>query len=324
MIPIFQNEARKNLTGNARELWIAGIENFNQQKVNLLTIKNKLGYKEDDQINVSINNAIESNDKFIQWLEEESKTKTGPSGIGKENYTWYQQNVHLLPMTWEDEVRLLQRELDRSWSSLMLEEHNNRNLPELEAANTPEEFKVLSIDFAEKGGVTNVGILSEGINYQVNDTVVFDDSIESSFKATAKVSRISGPDISEVSYSSLTRSNIEFYPAGKGLFVGIASTSLELKNNTLVNVGGLSTTDANLKGSYNIGISSDKLELTQDISAPISTDDDFISFFPVRGNLRSVRENDVFKVGIGTEQIKVLNVDAVSYTHLTLPTKRIV
>ena len=44
MIPIFQNEARKNLTGNARELWIAGIENFKQQKVNLLTIKNKLGF----------------------------------------------------------------------------------------------------------------------------------------------------------------------------------------------------------------------------------------------------------------------------------------
>ena len=169
-----------------------------------------------------------------------------------------------------------------------------------------------SIDFAEKGGVTNVGILSEGINYQVNDTVVFDDSIESSFKATAKVSKISGPDISEVSYSSLTRSNIEFYPAGKGLFVGIASTSLELKNNTLVNVGGLSTTDANLKGSYNVGISSDKLELTQDVSAPISTDDDFISFFPVRGNLKSVRENDVFKVGLGTEQVKVLNVDELS------------
>ena len=75
------------------------------------------------------------------------KNKTGPSGIGKENYTWYQQNVHLLPMTWEDEVRLLQRELDRAWSSLKLEEHNNRNLPELKPANTEEDFKILT----EKG-----------------------------------------------------------------------------------------------------------------------------------------------------------------------------
>ena len=168
------------------------------------------------------------------------------------------------------------------------------------------------INFAEKGSVTRVGILSEGANYQINDTVVFDNSIDSSFKATAKVTELSGPDISQVTYSTTTRSNIDFYPAGKGLFVGIASTSLELKNNTLVNVGGLSTTDANLRGSYNIGISTLKLELTQDIEAPSSTGDDFISFFPVRGDLRSVQENDVFKVGVGTEEIKVLNVDSAS------------
>ena len=43
-----------------------------------------------------------------------------------------------------------------------------------------------------------------------------------------------------------------------------------------------------------------------------STGDDFISFFPVRGDLKSIRENDVFKVGVGTEQIKVLNVDELS------------
>ena len=45
-------------------------------------------------------------------------------------------------MTWEDEVRLLQRELDRAWSSLKLEEHNNRNLPELKPANTEDDFKI--------------------------------------------------------------------------------------------------------------------------------------------------------------------------------------
>ena len=43
--------------------------------------------------------------------------KQGPSGIGKDNYTWYQQNVHLVPMTWQQEVDLLQRELDRAWAN---------------------------------------------------------------------------------------------------------------------------------------------------------------------------------------------------------------
>ncbi|MBF27351.1 MAG: hypothetical protein CMB90_00500 [Flammeovirgaceae bacterium] len=143
----FLEQARKNLIGNAKELWDAGIQNLRQQRDNLILIKTSLELEDDNIINDEIDEAINSTDKFISWLEEESKNKTGPSGIGKENYTWYQQNVHLLPMTWEDEVRLLQRELDRAWSSLKLEEHNNRNLPELKPANTEDDFKILT----EKG-----------------------------------------------------------------------------------------------------------------------------------------------------------------------------
>ena len=143
----FLEQARKNLIGNAKELWDAGIQNLRQQRDNLIVIKTSLELDADNIINDEIDLAINSTDNFISWLEEESKNKTGPSGIGKENYTWYQQNVHLLPMTWEDEVRLLQRELDRAWSSLKLEEHNNRNLPDLKPANTEDDFKILT----EKG-----------------------------------------------------------------------------------------------------------------------------------------------------------------------------
>ena len=143
----FLEQARKNLIGNAKELWDAGIQNLRQQRDNLIVIRTSLDLDADNIINDEIDLAINSTDNFINWLEEESKNKTGPSGIGKENYTWYQQNVHLLPMTWEDEVRLLQRELDRAWSSLKLEEHNNRNLPDLKPANTEDDFKILT----EKG-----------------------------------------------------------------------------------------------------------------------------------------------------------------------------
>ncbi|MEC7858618.1 MAG: hypothetical protein VX706_04400, partial [Bacteroidota bacterium] len=140
----FLYQARTNLIGNAKELWIAGIQNLRQQRDNLIVVRSKLNLASDHEINKEIKNAINSTEKFIVWLEEESSKKTGPSGIGKENYTWYQKNVHLLPMTWEDEVRLLQRELDRAWASLKLEEHNNRNLPELSPANSPQDFKKLT------------------------------------------------------------------------------------------------------------------------------------------------------------------------------------
>ncbi len=91
-----------------------------------------------------ITQAQPATETLIAWLEEEAPRKTGPSGIGKDNYTWYQQNVHLVPLTWEDEVRLLKRELDRAWSSLKLEEHRNRKLPLLLAASTPEEYDALA------------------------------------------------------------------------------------------------------------------------------------------------------------------------------------
>jgi len=35
--------------------------------------------------------------EFAAWLNQQAPSKTGPSGLGKENYTWSQQHVHLLP-----------------------------------------------------------------------------------------------------------------------------------------------------------------------------------------------------------------------------------
>ncbi len=90
----------------------------------------------------AITQAIEATAGFVIWLEAEASLKTGPSGIGKENYTWHLQNVHLIPMTWEDEVQLLKRELSRAHAALKLEEQRNRNLPPLSEISSPEEFEV--------------------------------------------------------------------------------------------------------------------------------------------------------------------------------------
>ena len=145
VIPPFLVQARGNLTGNARDLWVAGIENFKQQVRDLDQIAGKLqGYKTQSKFTSALENAKKATKDFIMWLKEQAPGKTGPSGIGKDNYTWYQQNVHLLPLTWEEELQLLQRELDRAWSSLKLEEQHNKHLPSMTAANTPEEFARLT------------------------------------------------------------------------------------------------------------------------------------------------------------------------------------
>jgi hypothetical protein len=144
VIPPLMQQAKQNLTGNARELWIAGIRNIRDQRDSLANLAETVGESGSIALDDAIAAAAVATDDLVQWLEAEASNKTGPSGIGKENYTWYAQNVHLVPLTWEDEVRLLKRELDRAWSSLKLEEHRNRNLAPLVAAATPEEYAALA------------------------------------------------------------------------------------------------------------------------------------------------------------------------------------
>ncbi|MCH8135541.1 MAG: hypothetical protein IIB77_06145 [Proteobacteria bacterium] len=149
ILPLMR-QAQKNLTGNARELWIAGIRNIEDQGLELDALKKKLGNDASEALVDAIANARAATDELVLWLEKEADNKTGPSGIGKENYSWYAQNVHLVPLTWEDEVRLLKRELDRAWSSLKLEEHRNRNLPPLVAAATAAEYEALANRSADR------------------------------------------------------------------------------------------------------------------------------------------------------------------------------
>ncbi len=144
VIPILNEQAKINLTGNAKDLWIAGIRDIDRQVKDLILILNYPDVKNNQALVISINEAIESTENFLDWLKTESLKKDGPSGIGKENYTWYQQNVHLVPLTWDDEVMILKRELARAWASLKLEEHKNRNLPNLLPASNPEEYDLIA------------------------------------------------------------------------------------------------------------------------------------------------------------------------------------
>ena len=142
IIPL-NEQAKLNLTGNAKELWIAGINDIQSQNDDLNELLTKPGVKQDSDLQNIINQSMASTEKLVKWLEAESYKKTGPSGIGKENYNWYAKNVHLVPMTWDDQVVLLKRELSRAWSSLKLEEHRNRNSPMLIEANTVEDYDAL-------------------------------------------------------------------------------------------------------------------------------------------------------------------------------------
>ena len=144
VIPPLMRQAQKNLTGNARDLWVAGIRNIVRQGEILDEMRDNAEGEGNAELMQAIADARAATDVLAAWLEEQAPSKTGPSGLGRDQYTWYLQQVHYVPFTWAEEVFLLQRELDRSWSSLKLEEHNNRELPGQVGAATVEEYEALA------------------------------------------------------------------------------------------------------------------------------------------------------------------------------------
>jgi len=138
-IPPLLEQARDNLTGNARDLWVAGIRNIEDQARDLQQLAVDAADAGAD-FQAALAGALSATQQFAAWLKEQEPSRTGPSGVGRENYTWYLRNVHLVPLSWEEEVSLLKRELDRAHAMLKLEEHHNRELPPQAPIASPDEY----------------------------------------------------------------------------------------------------------------------------------------------------------------------------------------
>jgi len=164
MIPALLAKAKENLmASNARDLWVYGEEELRNQSQTLasleagtLTVRTLAEHQQADlsgtsqELRAAVAGARRATEEFVAWLEKQAPTKTGLSGVGKESYTWYQQNVHFIPYTWDEEVVLLRRELGRAQSALRLEEHHNRNLPPLEPATDAAAFDKMAHDRLDK------------------------------------------------------------------------------------------------------------------------------------------------------------------------------
>ncbi len=141
-IPTLLRQARVNLArGNAKDLWVGAVKTFEEQHEALLELK-KLGIaaRSDAALLASIDASAGATAQFTEWLKVEAAKKTGPSGIGKANYTWFLKNVLLVPLTWDEEVTITRRELARSHTSLRLEEQRNKDLPPMPVMESRDAY----------------------------------------------------------------------------------------------------------------------------------------------------------------------------------------
>ncbi len=142
-IPGLLQAARVNLSGaNASDLWVGGVRAFDEQVETLAQLASRVGGSHAG-LSEAIATARGATEAFASWLRTEAPKKTGPSGIGKDQYTWYLRNVLLVPLSWEEEVTITKRELARAHTSLRLEENRNRRLPPLATADTREAYDAL-------------------------------------------------------------------------------------------------------------------------------------------------------------------------------------
>ena len=139
-IPRFLEQAKTNLVGNGKDLWVFGARRLKEQSAELTALAARVSGGP-EALKVDVQRAKDATDALVGWLESQIPSKTGSSGIGVGNYDWYLKHVQLAPYTWRDEVTIMERELARAHAFLALEEQRNRGLPQQSPVAGAEEYQ---------------------------------------------------------------------------------------------------------------------------------------------------------------------------------------
>ncbi len=190
-VPAFLEQAKINLKeGNARDLFLYGERAFRWQIDALKGLEDGVSAMRtlegsvrgsldgaSPELKEAVAKAREASEAFIVWMKAEAPSKTGPSGVGKENYDWYMKHVRLMPFGWDEQVSYLRRELERSRASLALEEFRNRNLPALPSFD--DEAAYLAMATAKMEALTDF-LIGSGI---VADKAYYRDALRNEIGA---------------------------------------------------------------------------------------------------------------------------------------------
>jgi hypothetical protein len=130
-------QARRNLTGNRRDLWLYASNALKEQQEALAALSGAPGATR--ELQSAATTAHDATRDFAAWVADAAKTKTAPSGIGEANYDWYLKHVQLVPLSYREVRAQLARELARSHAFLALEEQRNAKLPPLEPVSSAAE-----------------------------------------------------------------------------------------------------------------------------------------------------------------------------------------
>ena len=179
--------------------------------------------------------------------------------------------------------------------------------------NLKQKVEVLAVT---PGKVERIGIETGGDGYKVGDRISFNNNDTKGTGAIAKVATLKGKQVENISVATSSIQNVEIYPGAKDQYIISADNPHNFKKFDNVVITGLSTTSSKIGGFYSAGISSNRLAIVGvgTSSSGIGTvgATGIVTHIKVTGNLDypQIKENDVLVVG--TEQVKVLNIDSLN------------
>ena len=163
-VPALLADAKVNLAeSQAHDLWAYGDRAFTGQakalaelKAGTLSLNDLEGRRTaslegaSPKLKAAVRSARLASEDFAAWIKAEAPKRTGPSGVGKDNYNWFLKHVLLSPLDYDQQIVLLQRELDRSLASLRLEEVRNRADPPIAEISDPAAYKRMALTRNER------------------------------------------------------------------------------------------------------------------------------------------------------------------------------
>jgi hypothetical protein len=173
-IPAILSQAKQNLVEEAGDYWLFGSMLKRRESLQLKKLGQRLE-KTSRGLARLAKEAKKAVDDFVIWLDQKRKGMKAYSGIGIAEFNRYMKEVHLVPYTWQEQLALIERELERSLAALALEEHQNRNLPPLNPAASLQEMQ----QRYKKSVAVFMNFLKDQDIFTVPDYMRLDDQVES-------------------------------------------------------------------------------------------------------------------------------------------------
>jgi hypothetical protein len=171
-----------------------------------------------------------------------------------------------------------------------------------------EPYKLTSqrtiVNNTKVGGIDEIEILNSGTNYQVGDTIIFNNEETTGSSAAAEVSEIFGQKIDRISNETIGFSTFVFSRANPNQVRATIGTFHSLEDGTVVKISGLSTYFPQITGFKKISVFDERFGIQESMPAEsvggMKTD---IKISPIPKYVRPDTE-----ITIEGETLKVLNV----------------